>query len=182
MGNPNGPNTNGNPNGNDLGDGLGDLADPDLGDGPDQQFYAPNKSGLATAQGGGGAGLPGGGGGMSGDSGGPGGRGGGGIPNGIIQGQKSGSGYVPSYARSGGSGGGYSGGKRGPASTGKAFNLKDYLPGGKLAPKRSIASLSGHPEVASKTSNIFGSISARYREICLKGRLYECDKIIKPRR
>jgi hypothetical protein len=76
----------------------------------------------------------------------------------------------------------YSSSGRGVASEprdGSGFNLKQYLPGGKLSGKRNLANLTGHPEITPKTSNLFQLISQRYREICLKDRLYECDKLFK---
>ena len=83
------------------------------------------------------------------------------------------------------------GGYRGPASKsaagaykkGKKFSLKDFLPGGKANPKRGLAGFArSNPEIGAKTDDLFNRITARFYEICLKNRLYDCKTITNRKR
>jgi hypothetical protein len=149
---------------------------PNIGEGN------PQRGGLNTVQGGtggvGGGGLPapvgGGGGGAMGS--------GGGSSSGdgnILKGLSSGNGYSPAAFRAGGGGGGFSGygSGRAPASEKvDKINLRDFLPGGKNAPKRGLAGLSGgNPEIGPVTDDIFKRISNRYYALCLQDRLFDCE-------
>ena len=151
---------------------------------------AEGTSTTATASPSGGGGLSGGGGG----GGGGGSSGAGGIagarnPSSILKGTKSGNGYSAggSKLRSG-SGGGYrgpaSGSAKGAYKKGKKFSLKDFLPGGKANPKRGLAgfSRSKNSQLGAKTDDLFNRITARFYEICLKNRLYDCSTITKRKR
>jgi len=177
RGGPGGP---GGPGGNgppiiDIGPDNEDPQVPPIGQG----LQAAN--GLNQMQGGGAAGIAFGGGDFGG-GGGPGGAGGGGLridPN-ILKGTSSGNGYSQQGGLRGGSGGGYSQnfGGRDPASTGQKFSLKDFLPGGKMAPKRGLAGMvGGNPEIGSKTDDIFKRISGRFYQLCLQDRLYDCSTL-----
>lgn len=144
-----------------------------------------NASKISSSTPGGGANLPGGGGGgggLGGFAAGGGGDGGGGIsPAGIGNSIRSGSGYVNPQGRgpaSAGGAGGYAGGKQG--ANGKAFNPKDYLPGGPLDPKRKLAGLaSSTPEIGAVHGDIFRSITNRFYQICLRDGLYDCATLRK---
>ena len=171
---------------------IGDLAEEDqevnVGD------IAEGSNTIATASPGGGGGLSGGGGGGGSGSGGGGDPGVGGAagarnPSSILKGTRSGNGY--SRKGSGlrtGSGGGYrgpaSGSAKGAYKKGKKFSLKDFLPGGKANPKRGLAgfSRSKNPQLGAKTDDLFNRITARFYEICLKNRLYDCSTITNRKR
>lgn len=169
--------------------GLGGDSEFDLGDLTEDeqdaefQVFDPTGSGLATATGsagGGGGGLSGGGGGGGDFGAGAGGSGGMlDLNSKILRGLSSGRGYTSSAGgtRSGGGFRGYASGSRKPASKGKKFSLKDYLPGGKKAKSRGLASALGNPEIGAKTDNIFKRISNRFYQVCMKDRLYDCASV-----
>lgn len=172
------------------GDGLSfDVGDPLDGEQfADPGEFAPGNEGLATVQGtgsglGGGVGAPGGGGGDGFAGGGAGGMLD--FNSKILRGLSGGQGYsnkVSGRTTGGGGFSGYGNGRK-PASKGKAFNLKDFLPGGKKAVPRGLAALGGgHPEIGAKSEDIFKRISNRFYAICMQDRLYDCDTLRKLRR
>jgi hypothetical protein len=112
-----------------------------------------------------------------------GGDGGSGLNTGILGGTKSGSGYSQPFVRSSMGGGGYSasgGGGRGVASEGKPFNPRDFLPGGKMDPKRKLAGLaSASPEIGAVHGNIFTNITNRFLQVCLRDGLFDCETLRK---
>lgn len=148
---------------------------------------APVASKASKSTPGGGANLPGGG-----DDGGGGGglqaRGGGDEnryldPSSVSSGVRSGNGYVSSVGRSVASKGGSGGldlsafaqlGKEG----GKPFNPKDYLPGGRLDPKRRLAGLgAANGEIGAVHGDIFKNITNRFYQVCLRDALMDCDSV-----
>lgn len=142
-----------------------------------------NKANVGSA---GGGGIPGGGGGTGGGmDGGVAGAGGGagGLDTDVLQGVKSGSGYTQPFVRSSvGGGGGYSSptGGRGVASNGKPFNPRDFLPGGKMDPKRKLAGLAATtPQIGAVHGDIFKNISNRFFQVCTRDALYDCEAVRK---
>jgi hypothetical protein len=139
--------------------------------------------GTNVGQGGGGFDA-GGGGGMGGaGSADAGGGGGGGYNKDIIAGTRTGGGYsIPGGSRgfSGGYSGGSSGGRK-VASDGKPFNPRDFLPGGRLDPKRKLAGLSAAAAagVGAVHGNIFTNISNRFYQVCLRDGLMDCSTLRK---
>lgn len=174
----------GNPYGGVSTADIGDLNLPEDTQDPNFDMQANNAPGGVNA-GQGGGGFDGGGGlyaaGGSGDGSGQGG-GGSGYDKNVLAGIRSGGGYsIP--ATRGNYGGGYTGGYSGsrkPASDGKPFNPRDFLPGGRLDPKRKIAGLaSAVPDVAAVHSNIFQNISNRFYQVCLRDGLMDCSTLRK---
>jgi hypothetical protein len=142
------------------------------------------KNSANVGGGGGGGGVPSGASSSGGDSGGAGGGdGGSGLNTAILGGTKSGSGYSQPFVRSSMGGGGYSasgGGGRGVASEGKPFNPRDFLPGGKMDPKRKLAGLaSASPEIGAVHGNIFTNITNRFLQVCLRDGLFDCETLRK---
>src|SRR5690606_28853762 len=129
---------------------------------------APDTGGAGIGGGGGYAGAP---------------AGSAGYNTDILGNTRLGNGYTNPVMRNTASGGGwagYSGRGRTPASQGKPFNPKDYLPGGRLDPKRKLAGLAGAiPDVAPVHGDIFKNISRKFYQICLRDRLYDCSTLRK---
>jgi hypothetical protein len=150
---------------------------------------AENKGLASTPAGTGGGGL-GGGGGASGGGSDPargGGKTGGGYDTGILRGVASGNGYSVGPRVSTGNNGGFSGyGASGKAGNvlGSAFNLKDYLPGGKSGPvKNTFRGLASKlADVGPAHDDIFEKISNRFYQICLRDALYDCENLKKTKR
>lgn len=61
----------------------------------------------------------------------------------------------------------------------KAFNPKDYLPGGRLDPRRRLAGLSEAMGIGSVHGDIFKSITNRFYQVCLKDGLMDCESVRK---
>jgi hypothetical protein len=103
----------------------------------------------------------------------------------ILQGYRSGGGYSPPVGSANSNGNSttsyaaYGGAYRGPANTGKAFHpidLKEYLPGGRLDPKRGPAGYEGARDVImGRGVDLFEVIHNKYVELCKLGRLYDCQ-------
>ncbi len=174
-------------------DGLANGSLDKLGTGSIDEFEDPqslNDPNIAAAANSakvgsaGGGGIPGGGGGSTagGGEGGSGGGGEGGLNTNIMGGAASRSGYTNPYMRSSLGGGGYSAeAGRAPASEkGKPFNPRDFLPGGKLDPKRKLAGLaSATPEIGAVHGNIFTNITNRFLQVCLRDGLFDCETLRK---
>ncbi|NCN42248.1 hypothetical protein GW916_13475, partial [bacterium] len=121
----------------------------------------------------------------SGDDGG--GQGGGedGARTDILQGLRSGggssSGAGGDPSAQGGGGGGFAGYGGVPQFKNKfkGMDLKQYLPGGKNDPKRSLASFrinsTGHPDIAAKGENMFQRVSTRLSLMCKLKQLIGCE-------
>lgn len=102
----------------------------------------------------------------------------------IFKGTRSLTGYSRKYTAGGGGGGfrgygsGYRGGQNGRKVSGRKFDLRKFLPGGKKGPKRGIASLSrpGSQQIGGKHTDIWQKITNRYHGICRVGRLQGCGR------
>lgn len=163
----------------DFGNTLGlDGMDGD-NPGSDDPFGGPGggNSGLTDSKGGGGSGPGGGGSGIQafGSGKGRGGKGGRGLNTDILKGARGGGGYSSKVGFQ--SGGGFAGYvNKGKKNAKKAFNLKDYLPGGKKYKKRGLAGVGmarKNPEIHSPHRNIFLIHSQRFKVVCKKY-LYDC--------
>lgn len=157
------------------------IIPPTAQQGPGDQNFDPQKSGIAQTAAGGGGGPPGGGGGSGGAAGydNPAAGGRGKLKTGIFQGFSSGSGYsVSSMGFQGG--GGYSNPTNGSGNKNNKtnpFDLKKFLP--KKVPQRKLAGLTGpsgtNGELAAKHDNIFIRVSNKYQQMCIQNRLW-CGK------
>lgn len=163
------------------------LSDLNVGDegtqNPNFQDIAPVNAGSTGVGAGGGGGLLGSGAPQGGDSDdGGGGTGEAGHNTKIDRGLASGNGYSGGGSRMmSGSGGGFSGYGNSKAITnsGKAFNLKDFLPNNKapLKPFRGLASVS--QEISPAHDDIFKKVTARFYQLCLRDALYDCSTLQK---
>lgn len=163
---------------------FGDLDSGDEGSqSPNFTDVDAKNAGSTGVGAGGGGGLLGGGGGAGGDSGDGGGAAGAdGYNTKVDRGLASGNGYSSVGGRMmGGVSGGFSGYGNSKAITnsGKAFNLKDFLPSSKtqIKPFRSIASLS--QEISPAHDDIFKKVTARFYQLCLRDALYDCSTLQK---
>lgn len=57
----------------------------------------------------------------------------------------------------------------------KSFNPKDYLPGGRLDPRRRLAGLGQPGGIGSAHGDIFKSITNRFYQVCLRDALMDCE-------
>lgn len=162
--------------------GLGGIDELENAQGILTDSVNPNANKAQLGSGAGGGGVGGGGGGLGGfesQAAGGGDAGSGFDPKSVGAGFRSGSGYSAPGGRglaSAGGAGGYSApaGKPGVAA-GQPFNPKDYLPGGRLDPKRKLAGLAATtPEIGAVHGDIFRSITNRFYQICLRDGLYDC--------
>lgn len=165
---------------NGLGSGIDELENAQ-GILTDSVNPNANKAQLGSGAGGGGVGGGGGGGlgGFESQAAGGGEAGSGFDPRTVGAGFRSGSGYSAPGGRgvaSAGGAGGYSAPAGKPGTTaGQPFNPKDYLPGGRLDPKRKLAGLAATtPEIGAVHGDIFRSITNRFYQICLRDGLYDC--------
>lgn len=153
-------------------------------DGPGQRAITPEikpaaASAKEVANNSGGAMLGGGGGGNPGfgipDR--PQGGGRGGYNTDIMQGVGGGGGYTVSSVPTA-AGSGFSGyGSAAPNNANKAFDLRQYLPGGAKDPKRKIAGLGvAVPEMGSRFDDIFKRVNDRVNVLCRLERLMDCGK------
>lgn len=166
-------------------DGLDEFEDSQLAADANIQAQANKGLGSGGAGGGGGPGSAPASTGSDPDGGGEGG-GGSGIKTDILTGVKSGGGYTQPFVRSGiGGGGGYSGPSGAPArglasDKGKPFNPKDFLPGGRLDPKRKLAGLaSAIPDIGAVHGDIFKNVTNRFLQVCLRDALFDCETLRK---
>ena len=100
----------------------------------------------------------------------------------ILKGARSRMGYSGNYKTSSKNNGGFRGygKKRGIAKKrfpSNKFDLKKFLPGGRKAPKRGLASTLGvtRRSIASQHTDIWEKISNRYRSYCQSGVLKDCQ-------
>lgn len=162
-------------------------SNPNLGDSIGEQMNlgsaAEGQAQANAIQGGGGGGMGNGAGSASlGDD-----RGGqsagGGYNTGVLKGVAGGGGYVgPSTGSVGVSSAG--GGFRGYGNTGgggtDSIDLKQFLPGGKKDPrKRTVAGLAGSVagQIGRKETNIFQTMSVKYRQMCQLKRMWDCPNL-----
>lgn len=163
-------------------------SNPDLLDGVGMQenigFGAEGQSQANAIQGGGGGGMGSGAGGANLGSDGKGKAQGGGYNTNVLKGASGGGGYVgPSTGSVGVSsnGGGFRGYGRARGSGGDdTIDLKQFLPGGKKDPrKRTVAALAGAKaaQIGRKETNIFQTMSVKYRQMCKLKRMWDCPKL-----
>lgn len=57
----------------------------------------------------------------------------------------------------------------------RSFNPKDYLPGGRLDPRRRLAGLGQAGGIGSAHGDIFKSITNRFYQVCLRDALMDCE-------
>jgi hypothetical protein len=104
----------------------------------------------------------------------------GGYNTDVLQGVSGGGGYTvsqgpPVAATAGFSG--YGPGTDKKDSNAKAFDLRQYLPGGAKDPKRNIAGIgSPHPEMGNRYDDIFKRVNDRVKVLCKLDRLMDCNK------
>ena len=163
-------------------------SNPDLLDGVGMQenigFGAEGQSQANAIQGGGGGGMGSGAGGASLGGDGKGKAQGGGYNTNVLKGASGGGGYVgPSTGSVGvsSSGGGFKGyGRARRAGGDDSIDLKQFLPGGKKDPrKRTVAALAGSKaaQIGRKETNIFQTMSVKYRQMCKLKRMWDCPKL-----
>ncbi len=106
----------------------------------------------------------------------------------ILRGIASGNGYSSAPMMTGGGGGGYSSSYNSQGQHlnpfGQPFNLRDFLPGGKLANNKPRLNVfrglaSQYADINPRSRDIFQEISDRYYAVCLRHMLYNCDSLIK---
>lgn len=171
-----------------FGDNSGNFdSNPDLMGGiGNQESLGAGAEGQAQAnaiQGGGGGGMGGGAGGASLGDGQSGKAQGGGYNTNVLKGASGGGGYVgPSTGSVGVSsgGGGFRGYGRARAGNDDTIDLKQFLPGGKKDPrKRTVAGIAGATaaQIGRKETNIFQTMSVKYRQMCQLKRMWDCPKL-----